>query len=183
MIGFSTPPPAIETPKLDLDPYLMSAIIAGTQRGLSMTHAKIDPVGASRLVTARHELTVMVGMVGNHSGNVAMNLSTAATLHLAAGLLGDPQTELTEDAIDAVMELGNMVGGAIKNALAETPYVIAHISLPSLIMGPNSAMIYARGIQTVSVEFELHELPVAKLNARFFSITVSLLRGSGVKSW
>ena len=187
-LGFSDPPanpsaPVASLGKLDVDPVLMNALIAGTQRGLSMTRASMVAVGASRITTARHPITVMLGVVGHHSGNIALNLSELAALSLATGLFGEPQKELDDNVVDAVMELGNMVTGAIKVELASTDYAVSHISLPSLILGPAYSMVHARGIQTVSVEFELPDLPFSTMNARFFSSTVSLLRGSGARSW
>lgn len=162
-----------------VDPLLLAAAVQGTNVGLTMTRAKLIPVGTSRLTTARHAVTVMVGLVGAHSGNIALNMSEAAALHLASGLLGSPVTHIDEDCVDAVMELGNMVAGGIKTALASTPYAMQNISLPSLVMGQGYSMAYSRGIRSVSVEFELSDMPFSLLNSRFISSTLSLLRGTG----
>ena len=40
-------------------------------------------------------------------------------------------------------------------------------------------MVYTRGIKSVSVEFELCDMPFGKMNARYFSAAVSLLRSAG----
>lgn len=162
-----------------VDPTLLKAVVRGTNVGLQMTHTKIVPIGTSRLTTARHSITVMVGLVGVHSGNIALNLSEAAALHLATGLLGSPVTEINEDCVDAIMEIGNMVAGGIKTALVSTGFAMANISLPSLVLGQSYSMAYARGIQAVSVEFELQQMPFSTMNARYFSSTLSLLRGTG----
>ncbi|MGC4090428.1 MAG: chemotaxis protein CheX [Polyangiaceae bacterium] len=164
---------------MEVDALLLHAVMHGVKTGLQMTGAKVTPVGASRLTSARHTITVMVGLVGGHSGNLALNLSEEATLMLASGLLGEPQRELNEDAVDAIMELGNMVAGAIKAPLAGTFYAISNISLPSLILGKSYSMVYTRGIKSVSVEFELCEMPFQSMNARYFSANVSLLRSPG----
>jgi len=164
---------------LEVDPLLLRALIQGVRTGLQMTSTPVAPVGASRLTNARHTVTVMVGLVGAHTGNLALNLSEEATLHLAGGLLAAPQHELNEDVVDAIMEVGNMVAGAIKGPLANTFYAISNISLPSLILGKSYAMVYTRGIKSVSVEFELCDMPFASMNARYFSANVSLLRSPG----
>lgn len=162
-----------------VDPTLLAATLQGTYVGLRMTRVRIVPVGTSRLVTARHAVTIMVGLVGAHSGNIALNLSESAALHLASELLGTPITEMNEDCVDAVMEIGNMVAGGIKTALASTQYSMQNISLPSLVLGQSYAMAYSRGISAVSVEFELPDMPFSLMNGRFFSSTLSLLRGTG----
>jgi CheY-specific phosphatase CheX len=172
-------PPTSAENLLHVDHQLLSALIAGTRSGLEMTGIVPEPVGASRLTQARHAITVMVGLVGKHSGNMALNLSEVGMMFVAGRLLGTPVTELNEDSIDAIMEVGNMIGGAIKGPLRNTGYAISNISLPSLIFGRSVSMVYARGIKTVSVEFEICELPFNTMNDRFFSTTISLLQGSG----
>jgi CheY-specific phosphatase CheX len=162
-----------------VDPLLLKAVVRGMRVGLQMTRATVSPIGASRLTTARHAITVMVGLVGVHSGNIALNLSESAAKHLASGLLGSTVTEINEDCVDAIMEIGNMVAGGIKTALAETGYAMANISLPSLVLGQSYSMAYARGISAVCVEFELTDLSFSAMDARYVSTALSLLRGTG----
>jgi len=162
-----------------VDPVLLAAAVQGTYVGLTMTRAKLLPVGTSRLTTARHAVTVMVGLVGAHSGNVALNMSETAAMYLASGLLCSPITEINEDCVDSIMEIGNMVAGGIKSSLASTQYAMQNISLPSLVLGQQYSMAYSRGIRSVSVEFELTDMPFSLMNGRFLSCTLSLLGGSG----
>ncbi|MFZ5891883.1 MAG: chemotaxis protein CheX [Myxococcota bacterium] len=164
---------------LELDPLLLRALIQAVKSGMQMTGSPVAPVGASRLNNAHHTVTVMLGLVGAHTGNLGLNLSEEATLHLAGGLLGEPQRDLNEDVVDAVMEVGNMVAGALKAPLSGTIYSVGNISLPSLILGKSYAMVYTRGIKSVSVEFELGDMPFASMRARYFSANVSLLRSAG----
>lgn len=166
---------------LGLDAGLLGAVITGTVTGLEMTGVVPTPVGANRLAISRHALTVMVGLVGKHSGNLALNLSESGTLHLASSLMGSDYKEISEETIDAIMEVGNMVAGAIKGPLMGSAFEISNISLPSLVFGNSYNMVYARGISTVSVEFEIPGMPFVAMNSRFFSTTISLLRASGSK--
>jgi chemotaxis protein CheX len=172
---------AASTPSfaLKIDQQLLEAVISSTFAGLEMTNIKPIPVGASRFATARHPITVMVGLVGRHSGNMTINISEAAMLHLTGALMGETFTRVTEDTIDAMMELGNMVAGSIKMPLAGTGFEISHISLPSLILGNSYDMVYARGISSVAVDFEIPGMPFSTMNGRFFSSAVSLLRAAG----
>jgi CheY-specific phosphatase CheX len=165
--------------KLQVDRTLLDVVMRSTLKGLSMTGVEPIPVGASRLASQRHNISVMVGLVGASSGNIVVNLSEKGLLHLAGALLGEEQTGLTEDNIDAIMEVGNMVAGCAKEALMETDFKVEEISLPSLILGQSFAVVYARGINTVNVEFEIPGLPVSMLNDRFITVGISLLRGSG----
>ena len=90
-------------------------------------------------------------------------------LYLAGQLMDEVQTEVSEDNIDAIMEVGNMVGGSVKEALVGTEYGIDQISLPSMIAGQSYNVMYARGILTASVEFEIMEMPVTSFSDRYFS--------------
>jgi chemotaxis protein CheX len=170
---------SVDISLLKVDAELLHAVIQGTRAGLEMTGVEPIAIGASRMAQASHPITALVGLVGKHSGNMALNLSQSGLMFMVGRLLGEPVTELNEDSIDAIMEIGNMIGGGIKAALLNTGYAISQLSLPSLVFGGGLSMVYARGIQSVSVEFEIPGLPFTTTSDRFFSTTVSLVRGSG----
>lgn len=164
---------------LGVDPVLLEAIIIGTRGGLEMADIIPAPIGASRHNNSRHAITVLVGLIGHHSGALALNVSDSMMKHMASQLLGEAISHLSEAAIDAILEVGNMIAGGIKGHLEGSGYTLSHISLPSLVVGQSYSMVYARGIQSVTVEFEVPGLPFDPLNEQFFSTTVSLLRGPG----
>lgn len=165
--------------QLSLDETVVNAIVAATSDSFSMTGIAPVPVGASRISMARHELSVIVGLVGRNSGSMTLNLSRGAMFLVAERLTDEKQTEVTEQNIDAVMELGNMLAGSVKEQLLTSEYHIAQISLPSMIAGQRYDVMYARGILSVTVEFEITEMPVTAFSERYFSVTISLLKGSG----
>jgi CheY-specific phosphatase CheX len=161
---------------LQIDPTLLHAVIKGTEQGLEMTGLKPPPVGATRFFSATRSISVIIGLVGGNNGTVTLNMSEGGMLHLAGKLIGETQVKLNEDNFDAISEIGNMVAGRIKELLAGTQYEMAHISVPSLVMGANYDVYYTRGITSVSVEFEMAEIPITEPKDRFFTTTVSLLR-------
>jgi len=161
---------------LAIDDTILECILEGTKEGLSMTGLEPPPVGASKFCSANRAISVMVGLVGKSNGTMMLNMSERGMLHMASKLLMDEGIEVGEDSFDAICEVGNMVAGCIKERLAQTQYEVTNISVPSLILGANYNVFYARGIQTVSVEFELEDIPVAFHKDRFMSVTVSLLR-------
>ncbi len=164
---------------LQLDEDLCGALIEGTLGALSMADLTPPAIGASRLASSASEFAVIVGLVGRDSGNLTLNASRAGMMHLAGALMGEPYTEVTEEVFDAVMEIGNMIAGGVKTRLIDTKYEIKHLSLPSIILGAAYQMYYSRGMSTCTVVFELEELPLHHFEDRFFSVSVSLLRGSG----
>lgn len=166
--------------KLSVDPVLLDATIRGLQEGLLMCGLEPKAVGATCFFTPRNPMSVIVGLVGQSSGTVTLNLSKAGALHLVNALTCEESTEVDEETIDAIQEIGNMVAGRVKDILLESVYEIEHISLPSVIFGHGYQVLYSQGINTCSIEFELENMPFSLENDRFFTCTVSLLPGPGV---
>ncbi|MDQ7006344.1 MAG: chemotaxis protein CheX [Acidobacteriota bacterium] len=163
-------------PRLELDEVLLNAAITGTLGGLEMTGITPTPVGATRFFSATRPIAVIVGLVGKANGSVTINLSERGMLYLAGGLLGEVPDAPDEMVFDGVMEIGNIIAGGIKAALAGTDYQIENISVPSLVLGASYDVYYTRGISMVSVQFELEQIPIEHHKDRFFSTTISLLQ-------
>ena len=161
---------------LSIDQRLLECVIEGTRSGLQMAGVDPPPVGASRFYATHRDISVLVGLCGGSNGTMTLNISEKGMLYLTSKLLFEEQEGPSEENFDAICEIGNMVGGCIKEALAESDYDVENISVPSLILGANYNVFYTRGIETVSVEFELEEIPATFQRDRFFSATVSLLR-------
>ena len=161
---------------LAIDDVMLQCVIQGTVGGLGMTGVDPPPVGASKFFTCNRSISVMVGLVGKCNGTLMLNMSDQGMLFLASRLLMEDQLEVNEETFDAACEVGNMIAGCTKERLAETSYEVTSITVPSLILGANYGIYYTRGVSTVSVEFEIEEIPVTFQQDRFFSVGVSLLR-------
>jgi len=118
----------------------------------------------------------MVGLVGRNNGTLMANMTERARHYLAGKLLFEDQAELGEENVDAICEIGNMIAGCTKEALSSSDYEIAKISVPSMILGAAFDIHYTRGIDTVSVEFEIPGMPFSHYRDRYLSVTISLLR-------
>jgi CheY-specific phosphatase CheX len=167
---------AISETILTINDSLLKAVVHGTNQGLEMAAIVPEPVGASRINQTRREISVMVGLVGMSNGTLTINMSERAMLFLAGKLLFEEQEEVSEDNVDAICEVGNMIAGCTKEALEGTDYALSNISVPSLIFGANYNVHFTRGIDSCTVEFELPDLPFAFYNDRIFTTTISLLR-------
>lgn len=161
---------------LKIEPTLLNAVIDGTLEGVSMTGIEPVPVGASRMLTVSRPLSVLVSLVGPVSGGLTVNISEHAAKFLAGQMLCEEQTEVNEETLDAICEVGNMVAGSIKTALCDTEFEFTDISCPSLIVGANYSLYHYRGFNTASVEFEISEISMAHLHDKFFTVAVSLMR-------
>ncbi|MFT5284016.1 MAG: CheY-specific phosphatase CheX [Planctomycetota bacterium] len=161
---------------LQLNQSLVSGIIEGTNLGLQMTGVEPIPIGATAFSPTPSDISVTVGLIGRSNGSLTLNLSKQAMFYLTGQLLCEQVNEESEDVYDAVMEIGNMVGGCVKDILAESEFQLTHISVPSLIMGSNYNVYFSRGITNVSIIFEMPEFKTVAESSRYFTVTVSLLR-------
>jgi len=161
---------------LKIDPVLLEAVIQGTKEGLQMTGINPPPVGASRFLNTARPISVMVGLVGRTNGTCAISMTEKGMLHIASKLLNENFTQVDAGTVDAIGEIGNMVAGRVKELLAGSEFEMENISVPSVIIGASYGVHYARGMHTLSVDFELEDLPIMDMRERFFTTSLSLLR-------
>jgi CheY-specific phosphatase CheX len=167
---------------LSIDPTLADCVICGTRDGLSMTGLEPEAVGVSRFTQASRELSVIVGLHGRKNGNMTLNLSERTAKFIAGRLIGVEISELDEDAVDAVCEVGNIVAGRYKELLQATQWQFEAISLPAMVFGANYSLYHLKNIVTVAVTFEIKEVSVVHMQDKFFTSSISLLGTSGTNS-
>jgi CheY-specific phosphatase CheX len=161
---------------LNIDQLLLDCVLDGTIKGMEMTGVAPQPVGASCYINAQGTYSVIVSLYGERNGSMTLNMSELAVRHLVAGMFGEEDVPMDEDAFDAICEIGNIVAGRYKEALLGTPYEFNYISLPAMVVGVNYNLYYTRGITTAAVEFEIKELPALHMKDKFFTAAVSLMR-------
>ena len=163
-------------PKLDLNETMADALIRSTGAGLQMAGLSPRPVGLSTIPARSQEVSVVIGLVGKRNGTVTLNLSERAVLLLANRFVDANHEEVNGQVLDAVGEITNIVAGRLKGELSDPEFGVSNISCPSIIIGADYHVYQFRGFQTVSVEFELEELPIIYWRERLFSTTLSLSR-------
>ncbi|MBN1435490.1 MAG: chemotaxis protein CheX [Sedimentisphaerales bacterium] len=95
----------------------------------------------------RYDISSIIGLSGEVSGCVVLNLSEALAMQLASGLIGEEVTEIDESCTDAIGEIANMIAGAAKKDL---PGENNSISVPSIIIGRHKIR-YPRGLPIISI--------------------------------
>ena len=164
--------------RLKINPTLLNCVVEGTIGGLAMTGIQPDAVGVSRFTSASRELSVLVGLHGRRNGNMTLNLSERTTMFLAGQLLGQKYTEMNEEVIDAICEIGNMIAGKFHTLLNGTSWHFDSISLPALIFGANYNLYHLKNIITVAVTFEIQEVPVVHMKDKFFTSSIAVIGSS-----
>jgi len=165
--------------RFDIEPILLDAIIDSTVEGLTMADITPSPIGFSRVSSPSEHVTCIVGLGGRVTGTLSLNASSPAIIHIVNGLLGSDMTDLSDDALDGIMEVGNIIAGCLKAQLANSPFQVDQITLPSIVFGANLGVYHPRNIVTASVKFELPGLPARYVFDRYFSTTVALLKTTG----
>ncbi|MEM8866612.1 MAG: chemotaxis protein CheX, partial [Planctomycetota bacterium] len=135
-------------------------------------------VGASRVPSGESgTVTGMIGVHGNVSGFVTVNMSERFARQAVGGLMSeDFGNELTSMVVDGSGELTNMIVGGAKANLSTSEWAFSHITVPSVIVGKGYSIAYARGLEFLSVTFENNDEETVLLEDRLFTVSMSLLR-------
>jgi chemotaxis protein CheX len=121
-------------------------------------------------------ITGIIGVHGQVSGFVTVNMAEQVAISIVSGLLQDEFTKLSPQIVDGVGEITNIVAGGIKKGLARTPWAFSHVTVPSVIIGHNYQISYARGLQYLCVTFEHENEEALMLDDRLLQVATSLIR-------
>ena len=162
---------------LAVEPALFKAINGAVASALTMCNCRARCVGLSSVPA--HDTGIISGLVGVHgnvSGFVTVNMAERFALRAVGGLMQDTYDTLNAQVVDGVGEISNIIAGGIKSSLGGTPWAFTHITVPSVIVGSGYRMAYARGLEFVCGVFE-HVDPDAVMFAdRMLQVSMSLLR-------
>jgi chemotaxis protein CheX len=159
------------------DPILLGSITDGVENALTMCGIQARCVGVSSIPTK--ETGIVTGLIGVHgsvSGFITVNMAEQVALAAVGGLLQDRFDKLSNQVVDGVGEITNIISGGIKKGLYGSPWVFSHITVPSVIIGENYQIAYAKGLQFLSVTFEHQTEDVLMLSDRLMQVAISLIR-------
>ncbi len=107
---------------------------------------------------AEHSISGVIGLSGRAVGAAVLSMSEPAAIAAASHLLMSEINEVSDDVLDAVGELTNMVAGAAKAELEEYELMV---SLPNVITGEAHEIHFPSDVQPISVPFETDWGPLA----------------------
>ena len=157
---------------VEVNGTLIGQIVQGTKQGLMMTGIQPTAVGASKLLKASRNVSVLVGLLGDYTGTMTLNLSDRAAALFSAALLGEEDAEFNEETLDGIGEIGNMIAGGIKDLMSDTEMAFSNIACPAVVMGSSYDLYYSTAFTTVCFEFEVSEIPVIHIQDRVFSVSL-----------
>ena len=157
---------------------VINAIIQSVESCFQMCDTKVQIVGISRIPTqlSSSAVTGMIGLGGKCTGFMTLNLPERVALLSVSGLLQDEFLRLNPQVIDGVGELTNIIAGGLKAKMFNTPWTIANITIPSVILGSNYQISYAKGIEYCIVSFEVEDPDTLAIQDRVFMVNTSLIQ-------
>ncbi len=161
---------------IQVDEQLVSVLVKCTKDGLMMAGLKPVPIGISKLLRSKGNVSSIIGFVGPFSGSMIITTSDATACFMAGRMLGETLNVLDNQTLDGLCEIANIIAGQAKAALSTTDYRFDRISVPSVIVGDSYSISHYRGMTSVSVEFELPEMPIKPGEVGTFAVNISLMK-------
>ena len=159
------------------DPILLGAIVDSVQSCLSMCDTEAKCVGVSTVPGSdQGNVTGMIGVHGDVSGFITVNMAEAVAMSAVGGLLQEQFEKLTSQVIDGAGEMTNIIAGGIKNGLSGSAWGFKYVTVPSVIVGHNYQIAYSGGLQFISVTFEHVNEEAFMLDDRLIKVAISLLK-------
>ena len=162
---------------LPADPVLLRAIVTSVQTCLAMCKMEGKCVGVATVPTREPgPITGMIGVHGDVSGFVTLNMSEKVAMAAVGGLLEEKYDVLTPQVIDGVGEITNILSGQIKGALSGSKWGFSRVTVPSVIVGQQHQVAFAGGLNFLCAVFEHTTDDTLMLDDRLLQVAVSLIR-------
>lgn len=98
-------------------------------------------------------VTGIIGMAGNEiSGNMVISFDQASILEIVNKMLMENYTELSDEVVDAVGEITNMITGGAKKELSETGCLF-EMATPVMLKGQGTEIKQLTAVPVVVIPF------------------------------
>jgi chemotaxis protein CheX len=97
-----------------------------------------------------YDISGIIGISGNAKGMISLSFPKETALSVTNKFVGTAHTEISDDIIDAIGELANIVAGYAKKELVSLNITI---SLPSVVMGENHKVREPKDVFSFVVPF------------------------------
>ena len=158
---------------MSIDIDYINPVIAGLENVFStMLNCKVERVGLGLMENSQalHPVSGIIGVSGKGVGTIVLSMERSVAMK-AAGvmLMVDDITEITNDVLDAVGELTNMVCGDAKAKLSQ--YQLS-ISLPNILHSEGCWLHFPQKTHPISIPFKCDwGLLALQIGFNFSSVT------------
>lgn len=119
-----------------------------TMLGVTVTRSGLNLMENNQ---ALHPVSGIIGVSGKGVGTIVLSLSKPVAIKAASTMLMMEIDDLTDDVLDAVGELTNMVSGGAKARLAQFSF---SMSLPNVISGDNCRLHFPSNSHPIAIPFQ-----------------------------
>jgi chemotaxis protein CheX len=159
-----------------IDEALVNAMIDAGEKGFKLGSKKVSCVGVGRTPPlALASVSGMIGIVGRVNGSILVNMSEPVAILVTGGILTTVIKTMTNEVLDGVAEVTNVIGGRLKSTLATVGYPLDNITLPSVIVGQNYSVTQSKGTVVYNVSFVLEDDSVPKLIDRVVQVVLTVM--------
>ena len=139
-----------------MDTSLILPFVAATKEVVEMMAATPVTVGECREKRSSQSYGVITGVIGMASerlqGGMVLSFDQGSILEIAGKMLGMEYTELTDDIIDVVGEITNIVNGSARRRFSEQG-VVFDMAIPLVIHGQDIELTQLTSGSILSVPF------------------------------
>jgi len=161
-----------------LNSFIVNSLIGSVESCLQMCDLKIRVAGVTKIPLQLTDapVTGLIGVSGKCTGFISLSLPNRVAALAVSGLLLEEHKIVDAQVIDGVGEMTNVIAGGLKTRLSTTPWMIGHITIPSVIIGSSYNISYAKGIEYCGITFEVDDPDSLSIQDKVFSVTASLIQ-------
>jgi len=166
---------------LSLNTLVVNSLIASVESCLQMCDMKVRVAGITKIPIQLPEtcITGLIGLSGKCTGFVSITMPERVATLAVSGLLMEEHKTLNAQVVDGVGEITNVIAGGLKTKLANSPWVVGSITIPSVILGSQYNISYSKGIEYCGVTFEVDDPDTLSVHERVFMVNTSLIQTTG----
>ena len=159
---------------------LITNSITSVENCLQMCGLKMRVVGITRIPIHLPDapVTGMIGLSGKCTGFISLTMPNRVATLAVSGLSMEEYTTVNAQVVDGVGEITNIIAGGLKTKLYNTPWMINNITVPSVILGSNYDISYAKGIEYCGITFEIDDPETMSITSRVFMVNTSLMQAT-----
>jgi chemotaxis protein CheX len=159
-----------------VDEILINSMIDAAENGFKLGEKEVHCVSIGKCLPGiLGNVTGIIGIAGRVNGSVMVSMSEHAALRLASSMLMEELTTFNDDALDALSEVTNVVGGRLKSSLGNSGYPLDNITLPSVIIGSNYFVSHTKGMLVFHIGLEIQDKELPLNTDRIAHLAMTLL--------
>ena len=161
-----------------LNSLIVNSLIGSVESCLQMCDLSIRVAGVTKIPVQLPDapVTGLIGLSGKCTGFISLSMPNRVATLAVSGLLLEEHKVVDAQVIDGVGEMTNVIAGGLKTKLSSTPWMIGHITIPSVIIGSSYNISYAKGIEYCGITFEVDDPDTLSIQDKVFSVTTSLIQ-------